>query len=141
MRFDDKVLIDAPIDVVWGLTERVAHWPEITPTMQRVDVLDDGDLAVGTRARVKQPGRGPAVWTVTRLESPTVFEWETTVFGVRMTAAHHLSEVDGGCENALSIELSGLGSGLVGRLAGAKIRDAIRTENAAFKKQAEAYVR
>lgn len=51
--------------------------------------------------------------------------------------AHLLREVDGGCENVVSVELSGFGAGLIGRLAAPKIKATIATENAAFKQHTE----
>jgi uncharacterized membrane protein len=138
MEFTDELQIAAPIERVWQLTIDVEAWPSITPTMTTVQRLDTGALAVGSTARVKQPGQRPAVWTVTRFEPMTVYEWETTVFGIRMVGGHHLEAVDTErTRNRLTVRLEGQGSGLLGRLVGSRIRQAIATENAGFKQAAE----
>ena len=54
-----------------------------------------------------------------------------------MTAVHQLTATDDGCRNTLVVEMSGVGSGLLSRLVGSKIRQAIDTENAGFKAAAE----
>jgi len=40
--------------------------------MTSVERLDDGPITLGSRARVKQPGQRPAVWTVTELETAPI---------------------------------------------------------------------
>jgi uncharacterized membrane protein len=138
VEFTHELVIDAPVDRVWQLTVHVEAWPSITPTMTTVERLDHGDLAVGSTARVKQPGQRPTVWRVTRLEPASVYEWETRVLGARMVARHHLEVIDAHhTRNHLSVRIEGRGSGLLGRLIGSRIRRAIATENAGFKQAAE----
>jgi uncharacterized membrane protein len=135
----DELVIDAPVERVWELTLDVEAWPSITPTMTSVERLDHEPLAVGSRARVKQPGQRATVWTVTRLEPPSVYEWGTTVLGVRMIGSHHLEAIDAGhTRNRLAVRLEGRGAGLLARLVAGRMRQAIRTENAGFKRAAEA---
>ncbi|HSK91182.1 MAG TPA: SRPBCC family protein, partial [Euzebyales bacterium] len=121
MGHEDTITIAAPVDVVWQLVERVEDWPSFTPTMTSVERLDDGPIRVGSRARVDQPGQRPAVWTVTRLERPRLFAWQTRVMGVTMTGVHELEARDRGCASTLRVELSGVGARLLGLLAGSRI--------------------
>ena len=53
--FAIAVEISAPPDRVWALMSDIGRWPEWTPTVTRVDPLDPGPLAVGHRARIRQP--------------------------------------------------------------------------------------
>ncbi len=133
-----ELLIEAEVDEVWALTVDVERWPELTPTMTRVERLDDGPLAVGSRARITQPGQRPAVWTVSRLEPGVAFEWWTKVGPVTMTGGHQLRPDGRGCVNLLTLDITGRGSRLVGRLVGRRIGDAIERENRGFKAAAEA---
>ncbi len=137
MKLENTQRITAPVDVVWALTEDVERWPDITPTMTTVERLDDGPLAVGSQARIKQPGQGSRVWTVTRLEPGRLFAWSTKALGTHMEGSHHLSEEDGVCVNRLVLELTGGTAGIVGRLLGGQLRKAIATENEGFKAAAE----
>ncbi len=132
MRLSDEITIDAPIERVWAHTIDVEALPELTPTMTAVERLDDGPLAVGARTRVTQPGMGPRVWTVHRLDPPRELAWSTRFATVTISARHVLEPVDGGTSNTLELELSGFGSGLMGRLLRRRLAEALATENAGF---------
>ena len=82
MRFEDTIDIAVPADQVWALTENVEAWPTFSPTMTSIERPDSDPIAIGSRARVRQPAQRPAVWTVTRFEAGRVFAWETKVLGV-----------------------------------------------------------
>ena len=138
MHLRHELLIDAPLTTVWALTLDVERWPEATPTMTEVTRLDDGPFQAGSRARIKQPAQSARVWTVTRLDEPTVFEWETTLGPLRLRGGHHLSAEGDGCRNVLTLDVEGFGSGLFGLVAGRSLRTAIATENEGFKRVAEA---
>jgi hypothetical protein len=103
-----------------------------------VERLDSGPLGVGSRARLKQPGQRAAVWTVTRFEPDTDFEWSTTFLGIRMAGRHHLESADGGTRNRLSVEITGFGSGMLAKVVGGRIAEAIATENRGFAAAATA---
>ena len=60
--------------------------------------------------------------------------------GVRMTGRHELRAVPDGCENTLSIEMTGFGAGLLGRLSRGRMTQSLATENAGFRRVAEARV-
>jgi hypothetical protein len=137
MRLEDETVIAAPVDVVWRLTEDIESWPGITPTVTRVERLDAGALQVGSAARLEQPGLPPKVWTVTRLEENSLFEWETRIYGVRFTGRHQLASTGDGCRNTLVLDLHGRGAGVLGALAGRKLRRSLAAENAGFKERAE----
>jgi uncharacterized membrane protein len=140
MRITDEADIGAPAEVVWRLTEDIENWPATTPTVTRVERLDAGPLGAGSRARVEQPGLPAKVWTVTRFEHGSHFEWETAIYGVRFTGRHHLEATSNGCRNTLVLDLTGRGARLLGSLAGRKLRKSLATENAGFKNRAEAEV-
>jgi uncharacterized membrane protein len=133
-----ELLIQADLERVWALTLDVERWPELTPTITEVVRLDDGPLAVGSRARITQPGQRPAVWTVSRLDPGVAFEWWAKVGPVTMTGGHHLRPDPRGCVNLLTLDITGRGAGLVGRLVGRRIGEAIERENRGFKQEAEA---
>jgi hypothetical protein len=138
MRIDHDQIIAAPPTTVWELTTDIERWPALTPTtITGVERLDDGPLAVGSRARLRQPKQRPRVWTVVDLDAPRRFVWEARLGTVRMRAEHHIDAVDGGCRYRLVLELRGFGSRLVGSVLGAQFRKVLRTENACFAHAAE----
>jgi uncharacterized membrane protein len=132
-----ELLIQAEIEQVWALTLDVERWPLLTPTITEVVLLDDGPLAVGSRARVTQPRQRPSVWTVSRLEPGSTFEWWTKVGPITMTGGHHLRPDGRGCVNLLTLDISGRGASLVGRLVGRHIGESIERENRGFQLAAE----
>lgn len=137
MRLENEIAITAPAETLWALTLDIERWPEVTPTMTEVTRLDDGPLAVGSQARVKQPAQRARVWTVTRLE-PNHYEWDAKLGSVRMRGGHHISPADTGCTNLLTLDLEGFGSGLFGVLAKRTLAKALHQENEGFKRAAEA---
>ncbi|MFT3854064.1 MAG: SRPBCC family protein [Ilumatobacteraceae bacterium] len=134
----DELIVDASPSKVWTLTIDVESWPKVTPTVTSVSRLDDGAFGVGSRARIKQPRQPAAVWTVTRYEPESLFEWSRSSFGLTVVAAHHIEPLDDGrCRNVLTLELSGPMAKVFGWLLARPSRRAIATENASFKRAAE----
>jgi uncharacterized membrane protein len=137
MELQNEITIDAPVEVVWRLTEDIEAWPSLTPTVTSVHRLDEGPLRVGSSARIKQPGQRPTIWTVTRFEPGVAFEWEAMVYGVHSVGRHLLAAEGPGCCNTLQISMTGRGSKLLGRVLGRRIAKTIATENEGFKRAAE----
>lgn len=137
MRIEHGIEIGAPVARVWGLTLDVESWPRFVPTMDSVDRLDSGPLAVGSQARVRQPGQPSRVWTVTQLDPERVFAWSAALMGITMTAIHSLQPVGGTTFNTLVVEIEGRLAPVVGTLLRRRILSAITNENEGFKKAAE----
>ena len=89
------VTIAAPPEQVWTVLVDVERWPERIPTVDRVERLDAGPLAVGSRTRVEQPRLPTAVWTVTELADGSSYTWESRSPGVTVTAAHEVEPQPG----------------------------------------------
>jgi uncharacterized membrane protein len=138
VKVEHALEIEASLDRLWALTVAIEDLPEFTPTVTSVERLDDGPLRVGSRARLKQPGQPPRVWTVTALEPRRRFEWSTRLLGITMTGVHELAATDLGTRNVLRVELSGWASSVVGVLLRAPIGRAIARENEGLRMAAEA---
>ncbi len=133
MEITDTLTIDAPIERVWALTLDLAALPAVTPTVTAVERLDEGPVVVGSRARLRQPGLPPRVWTVEVAEEPRRFAWATRLLGVRMVGVHELESLpDGRTQLTLRVLLEGRGAGLLHRLGGANIARSLATESAGF---------
>ncbi len=93
----------------------VERWPEWTPTVTRIERLDSGPLAVGSRARIQQPKLPTAIWEVSELVAGRGFTWITRSPGVRVIATHGVEPSSQGARAMLSVRFAGLLGGLVAR--------------------------
>ncbi len=116
--FSITVDIAAPPDRVWAVMADVERWPEWTPTVTRIERLDRGPLAAGSRARIRQPKLPTAIWEVTELREGRSFIWVTRSPGVLVTARHGVEPVGQGTRATLSVGFSGPLGWLVARLTG-----------------------
>lgn len=133
MQITETVTIDAPIERVWALTLDLDALATITPTVIAVERLDDGPVQVGSRARLRQPGLRPRVWTVEQLDPPHRFSWATYLLGVRMVGVHDLSPAgEDRTHLALRVVFEGRGAALLARLGHRSIAKALATEAAGF---------
>ena len=101
------VTIAAPPERVWEVVVDVVRWPERIPTVDSVERLDDGPLAVGSRTRLQQPKLPEAVWTVTELEEGRSFTWESRSRGIAIAAAHVVEPHDSVPRLSLSVDVTG----------------------------------
>jgi carbon monoxide dehydrogenase subunit G len=105
--FHHSVEIAAPPARVWEVLTDVERWPERIPTVEAVERLDAGPLAIGSRTRLRQPRLPEAEWTVTELAEGTSFTWASTSPGVTVTAAHAVSPTPGGTRLDISVTVTG----------------------------------
>jgi uncharacterized membrane protein len=137
MEINNTITIDAPVERVWALTVDLDQLPAITPTVSAVERLDDGPVAIGSRARLRQPGLPPRVWTVEAVDEPRRFAWATSLLGVRMVGVHELTPLDGErCQLTLRVLFEGRGSGVLARFGGASIARSLAAENLGFAQAA-----
>lgn len=124
---------------MWELTLDITRWPEWTPTIARIELLEPSvPLGLGSRARIQQPGQPALVWTVTAIEPPSLFQWETRLpWGLQMTGAHRIQPCAGGCVNELDLQLRGPGSWVLGVLCAPLLYLALYLENRGFRQAAQ----
>ncbi|MGW4213934.1 SRPBCC family protein [Lentzea sp. NPDC004789] len=131
------VVISASPERVWALIADVERWPELIPTVDSVERLDDGPLAVGSRTRLRQPRLSPAVWTVTELTDGASFTWESRSPGVTVTGVHEVEPHPDGSRLTLGLTMSGFASGLAWLMTRSLTRRYVETEAASVKAAAE----
>ncbi|MCP2241514.1 SRPBCC family protein [Lentzea aerocolonigenes] len=130
--------IAAPPERVWDVVADIERWPERIPTVDEVERLDAGPLAVGSRTRLRQPRLPEAVWTVTELTDGRSYTWESKSRGVTVVAAHLVEPHPEGSRLTLSLTVSGAMAGLGWLLTRKMTRQYVETEAASIKKVAEA---
>ena len=139
MAFRHSQEVQAPPQRLWELTLDIARWPQWTPTMTSLERLTPGPLALGSQVRIKQPGQPSAVWTVTALEAPGLFQWQTRLsWGPVLTGTHRIFPHPGGCLNQLELQVSGKLAWLLGLSGAPWIWLALWLENRGFRRAAEA---
>ena len=115
--FHIEVEIQAPLDVVWAVMRDVERWPEWTPTVTSLRLLDRGPLKVGSRAIIRQPKLPPAKWRVTELDDPGArFTWVSQGPGGHVIARHWVEARGAGSRATLSLRFEGILAGLFARL-------------------------
>lgn len=133
MRYETRVITPKSSGQVWARLVDVESWPALIETYRSVRRLDDGPLAVGSRARVEQVGLRPGEWTVSELVEGRAFTWRSRQPGVSVVAWHRVEPVpDGGCRLALGIEMRGPLAGLVGWLLSGRTRHYVDLEAVRF---------
>ena len=136
MTITDMIQIDAPVETVWQVTRDVERWPEWTPTVTSVRLLDS-ELRLGSVALIKQPMQPRSEWVVTEFAPGQRFAWETRRVGLHMTGTHEMSAADGGTRSVLRVDASGWLATLLGPLLRPVMRKALADENRGLKSHCE----
>lgn len=138
MRHTDSELIAAPIEAVWAVLSDVTRWPDWTPTMTEVRLLDGDTLRPGVRVRIVQPRLPVVVWTVEAVDPPRSFSWVTGMPGARGRATHELADGgEGRTRVTLGVEQTGLAA-LFGALTRSLTRRYVRLEAESLRARCEA---
>ena len=132
------VTIAAPPERVWAVIVDVERWPERIPTVDSVERLDEGPLAVGSRTRLQQPKLPTAVWTVTELSDGSSYTWESSSPGVKITATHIVEPHPDGSKLTLALTVTGPMSRIGWLMSRSLTKRYTESEAASIKKAAEA---
>ncbi|TDE32293.1 SRPBCC family protein [Actinomadura sp. 6K520] len=137
MHVETTVDINATPEAVWKLLIDVERWPEMTASIDRVELLDK-PIALSARARVHQPKLPAAVWTVTAFEENRTFTWESRSPGVTTVGAHELvTTPDGTVTLHLTLDQKGPLAPLFAILTGRLTRRYVTMEATGLKTKAE----
>ncbi len=90
MHAETSIEIAAPAATIWTALTDIESWPSWTASTTRAQLLDNGPLTLGSRARLHQPRLPAAIWTVTDMAPGTAFTWRTHTPGVTTTGTHEL---------------------------------------------------
>ncbi|QKW34925.1 SRPBCC family protein [Actinomadura sp. NAK00032] len=136
MHFEISVDIAAAPETVWNLLKDVERWPEMTASIDRVEILDR-PFGLSSRARVQQPKIPAAVWTVTAFTENETFTWESRSPGVTTTAVHDITPAPNGATVRLTLDQKGPLAPLFALLLGRLSRRYVTMEAHGLKAKAE----
>lgn len=135
--FEQSIRIEAPPERVWAVLVDVERWPEWTASVKKLERIDAGPLALGSRARLWLKGSLSATsWTVTHFDEGRAFSWENRVPGFVSAGDHELTP-DGGTNVTLRITYGGLLSPIMARILARVSRENLKLESAGLKRESE----
>jgi uncharacterized membrane protein len=137
-QYTTAIIINASQEAVWKVFSDVTCWHEWTPTVSKVEVIDQPELKLGHRFKVFQPKLQPAEWTVTVLEPPSKFIWESKAPGMHMIAEHiMISKAENQTEVTLVFIFKGWFGNFISKFYGKTAQAYIQREAQALKTKVE----
>lgn len=108
MRHEVSISVNATPERAWAVMKDVERWPEWTPSISKVELLQPGEVQVGSKVKITQPKFPTAVWTVTKVEPNRYLEWRSTAPILTSTGEHRIEPEGDGVRLTLAIEQTGL---------------------------------
>lgn len=137
MKYEKVVSTTADLHQAWAALTDIESWPRWMDSYTSARRLDDGLLAVGSRARLKQPGLRAGTWRVTELVPDSSFTWDNHALGIRSAAWHSVDVDSHRTQIRLELEQTGILSRVVGVLLGSRIRRYLDIEARGLKTAGE----
>jgi carbon monoxide dehydrogenase subunit G len=110
MRFESSIDINAPVEKVWALIDKLEQWPQWTPSIKKIERVSKGPLTAGSQLSVTAKVSG---LTITLLMTITEFVPERNVvmkgkaLGTNLTRFYNLEPLDGKTKVTIGGEVSG----------------------------------
>ena len=111
MRFSSSVEINAPVEKVWSLIDKLEEWPQWMQSIKKIERVSEGPLAVGSQLSVTAK---VSRLTVNLLMTISEFVPERSVvmqgkaLGTKLTRFYFLEPVNGKTKVTIGGEVSGL---------------------------------
>ena len=127
MRFESIIDINAPVDKVWTLIDKLEQWSQWMPSIKKIEKVSKGPLTAGSQLSVTARVSG---LTVTLLMTITEFVPERNVvmkgkaLGTNLIRFYNLEPLDGKTKVTIGGEVSGALAWLA-RLGGQAVSDEI----------------
>jgi carbon monoxide dehydrogenase subunit G len=132
VRFESSIDINAPVEKVWALIDKLEEWPQWMPSIRKIERVSKGPLTAGSQLSVTAKVSG---LTVKLLMTITEFVPERTVvmqgkaLGTNLTRFYALEPVNGKAKVTIGGEASGVLAWLArwgGRVISAEIGQAVK---------------
>ncbi len=105
-RFTLKKYVEAPPEKVFQLLTDFSRLPEVVEAIQKIDVVTDGPVGVGTKfneTRVMFKREATELMEITAFDSPRSFTLSCNSCGAQMDSVHTLTPMGEGTEIELSL--------------------------------------
>ena len=135
--FRISVDIAASPDVVWQVMRDAERWHEWTDSVTSIRLLGNQQLAVGSRALIRQPRFPPAVWKVIELSPGRGFVWKSGFPGAWVYAQHTIETIGTGSRVTLRLHYEGLIGRWMARMTSDITNRYLAMEAAGLKKRSE----
>jgi carbon monoxide dehydrogenase subunit G len=110
MRFESSIDINAPVEEVWALVDKLEEWPQWMPSIKKIERLSEGPLAVGSQLSVTAEVSGFAVtllMTITEFVPQRSVVLEGKALGTELTRFYNLEPVNGKTKVTVGGDVSG----------------------------------
>jgi carbon monoxide dehydrogenase subunit G len=110
MRFESSSDINAPVEKVWALIDKLEQWSQWMPSIKKIERVSKGPLTAGSQLSVTAKVSG---LTITLLMTITEFVPERNVvmkgkaLGTNLTRFYNLEPLDGKTKVTIGGEVSG----------------------------------
>ena len=138
IQIERSISINSPPERVWAVMMDIERWPEWTASMKSVERLDDRELGVGSKARLRIRRAPTSVYTVTEITPNRSFTWETKSAGIKGVATHVIEPDGNGSKVTLSVDLLGVLATLMSPIIRRPSEENVRMEAEGLKRRAEA---
>ena len=111
MRFSSSVEINAPVDKVWALVDRLEEWPQWMPSIKKIEKVSEGPLTVGSQLSVTAKVSRLTVnliMTITEFVPQRSAVMQGKALGTNLTRFYLFEPVNGKTKVTIGGEVSGL---------------------------------
>lgn len=110
MRFESSIEINAPVNEVWALVDKLEEWPQWMPSVKKIERLSKGPLAVGSQLSVTAKVSGLIVtllMTIIALVPERNVVLEGRTLGTKLTRFYALQPANGRTKATVGGDVSG----------------------------------
>ena len=134
MRFESSTDIDAPVERIWALVDKLEEWPQWMPSIKKIERVSQGPLTTGSQLCVTAKVSRLTVrlsMTVTAFAQGRNVVLEGKALGTKLTRFYSLEPVDGKTKLTVGGNVSGALAWLArrgGQKISAEIAMAVKTK-------------
>jgi len=111
MEFRSSVEVDAPVEKIWAVVDRLEEWPQWMPSIKRIERLSDEPLTAGSQLFVTAKVSKLTVkllMTITKFVPERIVVLQGKALGTRLTRFYILEPVNGKTKATVGGKVSGI---------------------------------